>query len=39
MTTTKTAKNLPQYKTKFYLILEQILAFGLSPNMVRGKKL
>ena len=34
MTATKTAKNLPQYKIKFYLIVGQILDFGLSPSMI-----
>ena len=37
MTATKTAKNLPQYKIKFYLIVGQILDFGLSPSMIWEK--
>ena len=32
------AENLRQYKTRFALIVEQILAFTSSPNMVREIK-
>ena len=38
MTATKNAKNLQQYKIRFYLIIEQILAFSSGPNMVREVK-
>ena len=34
MTATANARNLGQYKITFYLIVEQILAFGSSPNRV-----
>ena len=35
MTVTKNAEKLRQYKIRFSLIKEQILAFASSPNMVR----
>ena len=35
MTALTNAKNVRQYKIKFYLIVEQILAFASCPNMVR----
>ena len=38
MTATTNAKNLRQYKIKFSVILEQILAFALSLNIVREVK-
>ena len=38
MTTTANAENLRQYKIRFYLIVEQILAFVQNPVMVRGVK-
>ena len=38
MTMTTTAENLRQLKIRFYLILEPILAFASSPNMVREVK-
>ena len=38
MTTTKNAENLQQYKSTFSLIVEQILAFDLSTNLVREVK-
>ena len=38
MTETTNAENLRQHKIRFYLIVEQILAFALSPNMVRQVK-
>ena len=34
MTATTNVRNLGQYKITFYLIVEQILAFGSSPNRV-----
>ena len=33
MTTTTNAENLRQYKSKFSLIVEQILVFALSTNL------
>ena len=38
MTTTTNAENLRQYKTIFSLVLEQILAFPSSANLVRKVK-
>ena len=38
MTETTNAENLRQHKIRFYLIVEQILAFASSPNMVREVK-
>ena len=38
MTATTNAENLRQYKIRFSLIAEQILAFASSPNMVREVK-
>ena len=35
MTTKVNAKNLRQYKSRFSLIVEQILAFPSSTNLVR----
>ena len=35
MTTTTNAKNLRQRKSRFYLTVEQILAFPSSTNLVR----
>ena len=35
MTTTANAKNLRQYKIKFSVIKEQILAFTSNPNIVK----
>ena len=35
MTTTTNAENLQQYKSRFYLIVEEILAFASSSNLVR----
>ena len=40
MTTTTNAENLPQYKTRFSLIVEQILVFSSNTNLFRkGKNL
>ena len=39
MIATTNAKNLRQYKIRFSLITEQILAFTLHPNMVREVKI
>ena len=33
------AENLRQYNSTFYLIAEQILAFGSSPNILREVKI
>ena len=38
MTETANAKNLQQYKIRFFLIVEQILAFDSHPNMIREVK-
>ena len=38
MTTATNAENLRQYKTRFYLTVEQLLTFTSSPNMVREVK-
>ena len=38
MTATANAENLRQYKIRFSLITEQILAFASNPNMVREVK-
>ena len=38
MTTTTNAENLRQYKRRFPMIVEQILAFPLSTNLVRKVK-
>ena len=38
MTTTTNAENLRQYKSRFSLIGEQILAFTWSTNLVREVK-
>ena len=38
MSTTTNTKNLGQYKTRFYSIVEQILAFASSFNMVTEVK-
>ena len=38
MTARTNAENLRLYKIRFPLILEQILAFASSPNMVREVK-
>ena len=38
MTATTTAENLRQFKIRFSLIVEQILAFASSPNMFREVK-
>ena len=35
MTTTTNAENLQQYKSRFSLIVEQILAFAWSTKLVR----
>ena len=34
MTTITNAKNLHQFSSRFYFIVEQILAFASNPNMV-----
>ena len=34
MTTRTNAENMQQYKSRFSLIVEQILAFALSTNLV-----
>ena len=38
MTASTNAENLRQYKIRFSLISEQLLAFASSPNMVREVK-
>ena len=38
MAETTNAENLRQYKIRFSLIVEQILAFTSGPNMVRELK-
>ena len=38
MTTAANAEMLPQYKSKFSLIVEQILAFTSSVNLFRDVK-
>ena len=38
MTVTTNAENLRQYKGRFSSIVEQIMAFTLSPNMLRDVK-
>ena len=38
MTATTNDKSLPQYKIRFYLIVEQTLTFASSFNMVRKVK-
>ena len=38
MTATKNAENLQQYKSRFSLIAEQVLALASHPNMVREVK-
>lgn len=38
MTTITNAKNLGQYKSRFSLIVQQILAFASSTNLVREVK-
>ena len=38
MTATTSGKNLRQYKSKFPLAVEQILAFASNTNMVREVK-
>ena len=38
MTTTTNAKIFRQYKSRFSLIVEQILAFAASTNLVREVK-
>ena len=38
MTTATNAENLRQYKSKFFLIVEQILAFAWSTNFIREVK-
>ena len=38
MTTITNAKNLGQYKSRFSLIVEQILGFASSTNLVREVK-
>ena len=35
MTMTTNAENLPQYKIRFFLFAEKILAFASHPNLVR----
>ena len=35
MATTTNAENLQQYKSRFYLIVEQIPAFPFSTNLIR----
>ena len=39
MTATSNAKNLRQRKIRFSLIVEQILAFALHPNLAREIKI
>ena len=38
MTATTNAENLREYKTRFFLIAEQLLAFALHLNIVREVK-
>ena len=38
MTTTTNVKNLWQYKSRFFFILWEILAFALRTNLVREVK-
>ena len=38
MTATTNAENLRQYKIRFSLIVEKMLAFASSPNMIRQVK-
>ena len=38
MTATTNAENLRQYKIRFFLIAEKILAFASHPNIVRKVK-
>ena len=38
MTATPNAEDLRQYKVRFSLIVEQMLAFASGPNMVREVK-
>ena len=38
MTTTTHAENLRQYKSRFSLIVEQILPFASSTNLIREVK-
>ena len=38
MATATNAENLRQYKSRFYLIVEQILAFDSSTKLVREVK-
>ena len=38
MTTTTNAENLRQYKSRFSLIVEQILAFASSTNLITEVK-
>ena len=38
MTATTNDKSLPQYKIRFYLIVEQTLTFASSPKMVTEVK-
>ena len=38
MTATKNAENLQQYKSRFSLIAEQVLALASHPNMLREVK-
>ena len=38
MTATTNAENLGQYRIRFYLIAEQILAFASHPSIVREVK-
>ena len=38
MTVIAIAENLPQYKSRFFFVVELILAFDSSPNMVREVK-
>ena len=39
MTTTTNAENLRQFKSRFSLIVEQILAFPWSTNFIREVKI
>ena len=38
MTVIAIAENLPQYKNRVFFVVELILAFDSSPNMVREVK-
>ena len=38
MTTKTNAENLQQYKSRFYFIVDRMLAFDLSTNLVRKVK-